>query len=49
MQNKKAAELRQTYENKIREAAAKKNSRILHAKSDYEDEVKAIRLEVYHN
>lgn len=43
----KAAELRQNYESKVREAADKRNSRISQAKSDFEAEVKAIRREIY--
>ena len=48
MKNKKAAELREQYEQRVREAANKKKIRISQAKSDFGDEVKAIRREVYH-
>ena len=48
MANKLAAEIRQLYEGRIREAAEKKNERIGQAKSDYEAEIKAIRREMYH-
>ncbi len=49
MKNKRAAELREKYEMRVREAAAKKNSIIIRAKDDFSTEVKAIRREIYGN
>jgi len=47
MKNKLAAEKRQQYESRVREAAAKRNQRIAQAKTDFHSDMKAIRRELY--
>jgi len=47
MKNKPAAELRNRYETRVRDAADKKNQIIRQAKLDFDAAVKAARREIY--